>query len=118
MTRVDWMSEVSQVKTHAIMDQDLRRAKARTIEALLADLGPDIGLGNMFEVGKRSGYMAAYFAVCSGTQVDVVDVADKRQVTKGYAFRFVTSTDLQKWFQDAFFRVTPTRIFICRKPQL
>jgi SAM-dependent methyltransferase len=87
--------------SHADLDEELRRAKARKIAAIL---GPGSLRGaRVLEIGTGSGVISAELAqlVSSGGSLDSVDVVDERIETAGYRFTHVTGTALP--FDDGSF---------------
>ena len=80
--------------SHADLDEDLRRAKARKIAAIL---GPDSLRGaRVLEIGTGSGVISSELArlAIPGGSLDSVDVVDERIETGGYRFTHVTDTAL------------------------
>lgn len=83
------------MQTHAILDSFSRKNKARKIECLLRKYA-ELHLNRMLEVGCGSGFIISYFSKLGYGQQGsyAVDIADERQVTKGFQFQKVQGTAL------------------------
>jgi SAM-dependent methyltransferase len=90
--------------SHALLDVDSRRRKARKLIALLERERPLHG-ARALDIGTGNGVIAAELAAVAGA-VDSVDLRDERVVEEGYRFAIVTGTELP--FRDASFDVVLT----------
>lgn len=87
--------------SHAVLDDESRRRKARKITAIL-DGHADLARAELLDLGTGSGHIADEFAKQSKRVVSV-DVTDERQVKGSYEFLVVDSAVLP--FPDASFDV-------------
>jgi SAM-dependent methyltransferase len=87
------VSQVTDPRSHAVLDLASRQLKATKIERLLR-LNPDRPL-RILEIGCGSGGISNYFGTHpAGHVVDAVDVIDTRVVNEGFSFQLVTGTEL------------------------
>lgn len=89
---------------HATMDLSSRNKKAFKIERLLTLSSRQQPI-ELLEIGTGSGGIAHYFGTHTGLRCEVtaVDLIDQRQISEGYRFVSVTSTQLP--FADACYDV-------------
>lgn len=87
--------------THAVLDAESRRRKARKIAAIVSD-HTDLKQAELLDLGTGSGHIAEEFAK-QARKVTSVDVADEREVRDGYEFVKVDSAKLP--FKDGSFDV-------------
>lgn len=87
--------------SHAILDPESRRRKARKISAVVSD-HVDLEKAKLLDLGTGSGHIAEEFSK-RARQVTSVDVTDERQVKDGYDFVQVDGVKLP--FDDESFDV-------------
>lgn len=80
---------------HANLVLESRLQKAKKIELLLRK-NTQLDFGDFLEVGCGSGYIAYHFSELGygSENTFAVDVADQRQITKGFKFTQVSDTEL------------------------
>ena len=76
--------------SHAILDIESRRRKARKLTRLLERERPVAG-ARVLDIGTGNGVIASELAA-AGAEVDSVDLQDERVVTDGYRFQLVPGT--------------------------
>jgi 2-polyprenyl-3-methyl-5-hydroxy-6-metoxy-1,4-benzoquinol methylase len=78
--------------SHAVLDPESRRRKARKIAAMVSD-HVDLSKAELLDMGTGSGHIAEEFGKAAKRVVSV-DVTDERQVQDGYEFVQVDSAKL------------------------
>lgn len=94
-------SETKSESSHAVLDPESRRRKARKITAVVSD-HTDMSKAKLLDIGTGSGHIAEEFSKRAG-KVTSVDVTDERQVRQGFEFVKVDGARLP--FKDGSFDV-------------